>query len=423
MEHGIIMGWSKKEGDSVSRGDILFQVESDKAIVDVESDYEGILLKRYHDEGDDVPCGEIVAIIGQAGETFSYSASTTLEASVKEEKRPEPIPGSGTKIVASPRAKRLALKENVDIALVGQGSGDKGRIKEKDIVSYIEKRFSSDDKKISPVAKNILEANHASSGDLQGSGPEGRIMKRDVLVSLSATQADTNLLDSGKPFIIPLSAMRETIARRLSESKSTIPHYYITVAVDMTNFLESRKVWNTANPDKKVSMNAMILKIVASALKKNPMINASWSKEGILVYPTANIALAVSTDKGLVTPVVRNCGHKSVVEIEAEVSDLIARARSGQLKFEEFSGSTCTISNLGMYGVEEFSAIINPPEASILAIASIIDTPVAQDKAVVVRPIMRITMSADHRVIDGAASAAFLGDLRAMMEHPFLALF
>ncbi|MHB8131857.1 MAG: 2-oxo acid dehydrogenase subunit E2 [Mobilitalea sp.] len=430
MEHGLIMGWSKNEGDIVRKGDVLFQVESDKAVVDVESDYDGILLKIYHKDGEDVPCGNTIAIIGKAGETIPDAIAPIINASKHEvavekqaEKITQEVNKDNEKIIASPRAKRLAVKENVDLALVGPGSGDNGRIKEREVLLYIKNKLSGKDIKISPVARNILEDNQLTNKDIRGTGPEGRIMKLDVLESLRTSQTPNIPGYTTEAITIPITAIRETIAKRLTESKRYIPHYYITVAVDMYNFIESRKVWNTANPEKKVSLNAMIMKIVASGLKKHPLVNSSWTKDGIMVYPNANIALAVSTEKGLITPVVRYCELKSIVKIEEELADLIARARLGQLKLEEFSGSTCTISNLGMYDVEEFSAIINPPEASILAIASIIDTPVAQGQSVAVRPIMRITMSADHRVIDGAASAAFLGDLRAMLEHPFLALF
>jgi len=415
MDHGIIISWSKKEGDTIQKGDILFQIESDKAVVDVESDYSGILLKRYHEEGDDVPCGQIIAVIGDAGEALPDTVNPVLKK--------VPTESPSVKTTASPRAKRLAINENVDLALVGKGSGDNGRIKERDVVSFINSRSSIDKTNISPVAKNILDLNNAVAEGIAGTGPAGRVMKEDVLYSLRRTQIEPDYSGSEETITIPINSIRETIAKRLTESKSTIPHYYITVAVDMSNFLETRKVWNAANTEKKVSINAMIIKIVASGLKKHPMVNTSWSKDGILVFPSANIAIAVSTEKGLVTPVVRNCERKSVIEIESALGDLIARARSGQLKLEEFSGSTCTISNLGMYGIEEFSAIINPPEASILAIASIIDTPVSQGQAVVIRPIMKITMSADHRVIDGAVGAAFLGDIRTMLEHPFFALF
>lgn len=430
MEHGVIMGWSKKEGDAVIKGDVLFQVESDKAVVDVESDYEGILLKRYYKEGDDVPCGTIVAAIGEKGEAPPEDSSPVAEAPL-----PDAVPQAGKKakteaatritgkVIASPRARRFAAKEGVDLGLVGRGSGDNGRIKEKDVQAFIDGARDTERRKISPVAKNILEAEKISSAGIKGTGPEGRIMKRDVL-AFREKMGDGNLRDeSAEVNVIPISPMRETIAKRLSTSKGTIPHYYITIAVDMSNFIEARKTWNEGNSEKKVSMNSMLMKVAALALKKHPMVNASWSNEGLKLFPRANIALAVSTEKGLVTPVVRNCDQKTVLEIEETLADLIGRARTNQLKLEEFSGSTCTISNLGMYDVEEFSAIINPPEASILAIASIVNTPVAQGQVVVVRPIMKITMSADHRVVDGATSAEFLRDVKKMLEYPFFALF
>ncbi len=430
MEHGIIMGWSKKEGDEVKKGDVLFQVESDKAVVDVESDYNGILLKRYYKEGDDVPCGIAVAAIGKKGEVPPDLVSPAAEAPVSEavthgegKAKSETLPRTSGKVIVSPRARRLAVKEGVDLGLIGSGSGDNGRIKERDVQAFIDNSMDKGRQKISPVAKNILEAEKISSEGIRGSGPDGRIMKRDVLGSLQKMGDRYTQDKSSEVKIVPISPMRETIAKRLSTSKGTIPHYYITIAVDMTNFIEARKVWNEGNPEKKVSMNSMLMKVVAVALKKHPMVNASWSSEGLRLFPWANIALAVSTDKGLVTPVVKDCDRKAVLEIEEALADLIGRARKNQLKLEEFTGSTCTISNLGMYEVEEFSAIINPPEASILAVASIINTPVAQEQSVVVKPIMKITMSADHRVVDGAAGAEFLRDLKKMLEYPFFAMF
>jgi pyruvate dehydrogenase E2 component (dihydrolipoamide acetyltransferase) len=430
MEHGLIMGWSKKEGDAVKNGDILFQVESDKAVVDVESDFEGILLKRYFKEGDDVPCGTAVAAIGKKGEVPPDFASPVAEAPVaeavtqsEEKAKSETQTKISGKVIASPRARRLAVKEGVDLGLIGSGSGDNGRIKERDVQAFIDSSMDKGMQKISPVAKNILENEQLSSKGIKGTGPDGRIMKRDVVDIMKRSGKDHELDGTSEVKIIPISPMRETIAKRLSASKSTIPHYYITISVDMTNFIEARKAWNEGNPEKKVSMNAMLMKVVAVALKKHPIVNASWSDEGLKLFSRANIALAVSTEKGLVTPVVRNCDLMTVLDIEEVLSDLIGRARTNQLKLEEFTGSTCTISNLGMYGVEEFSAIINPPEASILAIASIINTPMAQGQSVVVKPIMKITMSADHRVVDGAASAEFLRDLKKMLEYPFFALF
>jgi pyruvate dehydrogenase E2 component (dihydrolipoamide acetyltransferase) len=430
MEHGIIMAWSKNEGDTIRKGDILFQVESDKAIVDVESDYDGILLKRYYKEGDDVPCGYRVAIIGYLGEAISDSDkpvidSIPMDASVDNKINIESDykKHESSRIIASPRAKRLALTENISLELIGRGSGDNGRIKERDVRSFIDKTSLPEEVNISPVARNILQANKIDTDGLLGTGPEGRIMKRDVLESLGQKLSSAISAEDTVAKKIPISQTRMIIAQRLTESKSTIPHYYITISVNMSNFIENRKTWNIKNPDRKVSMNAMIMKIVAAALIKHPMVNASWSKEGIFSFSNANVALAVSTEKGLVTPVVKNCERKSVLQIEGELTDLIRRARQGLLKLDELSGSTFTISNLGMYGVEEFSAIINPPEASILAIASIIDTPVADGQAVVIQPMMKITISADHRVIDGAGSAAFLGDIRTMLEHPFFALF
>ena len=437
MEHGIIVKWARKEGDSISRGDVLLDVESDKAVVEVESEFEGILLKRYYNDGADVPCGEIIALIGHAGEEIPDSdvKPAAIHAGPVEERniatpshdpdmRGESASMRNRGYTASPRARRFARQHRVDLSAIMKGSGENNRIVEQDVKNYLETTEKAGGTKASPVARNIMEASGVSAEGLKGSGPDGRIMKQDVLKAVEASNQTTAAFTNSKlPKKVPLTRMRATIARRLSESKRSIPHYYMSVSVNMEVLMNARAAYNATRPDRKVSMNAMLMKVVAIALMKHPDVNASWADDGITYFPSADIALAVSTGTGLITPVVKNCDSKGVLDIDRELADLVSRARSGTLKPGEYSNSTCTLSNLGMYGIDEFAAIINPPEALILAVAAIVNTPVALDQMVVIKPMMKITMSGDHRVIDGAVGAEFLKDVRLILEQPFFGLF
>ncbi|HWP69016.1 MAG TPA: 2-oxo acid dehydrogenase subunit E2 [Rectinemataceae bacterium] len=437
MEHGVIIKWTCKEGDLIKRGDVLLEVESDKATVDVESEFEGILLKRYYGEGTDVPCGENIALIGDAGEKISEPdarPAVAFKEPAAEEKDAVLSRGSDAGdgsvstpnkgYIASPRARRFARQHGVNLSEIMKGSGGNDRIVERDVKNYLEIATNIQGAKASPVARNIMEASGVSVQDVKGSGPDGRIMKKNVLHTIEElARTAAAAVGPGTPKKVPLTSMRATIARRLSESKRSIPHYYMSISVNMETFINARVSYNATHPDRKVSMNAMLMKVIAVALMKHPDVNASWSDDGITYFPNADIALAVATETGLITPVVRNCDGKGVLEIDGELGDLISRARKGALKPQEFSGSTCTLSNLGMHGIEEFSAIINPPEAAILAVASIVDTPIAVGQTVVIKPMMKITMSGDHRVIDGAVGAEFLKDVRLILEQPFFGLF
>jgi pyruvate dehydrogenase E2 component (dihydrolipoamide acetyltransferase) len=437
MESGIIVKWNHNEGDLIHIGDALLEVEGDKAIVEIESEFEGILLKRYHDVGADVPCKEKIALIGNPSETLPEAIApqvipdvagiVTREATLSPSASGtvEQLPaGRKQGSIASPRARRFARQECIDISLIDKGSGEHGRIVERDVRSYLASTAKAADTKVSPVAKNLMEANNVSMRGLEGSGPDGRIMKIDVMRAIGGQDRrpqKSAMRDT--PRKIPLSKMRETIARRLTESKNSIPHYYMRVSANMEYCIAVRDAYALQHPGSRVSLNAVLMKIVALALMQHPDVNSSWSGDGITQYPYADIALAVATESGLITPVVRSCEGKSVLEIDDELKDLVSRAKSGSLKPQEYADHTCTISNLGMHGISEFSAIINPPAASILAIGAIVDTPIAIGSTIAVKPMMHITMSGDHRVIDGAVGAAFLGTLRQLLEQPFFGLF
>jgi len=320
MESGVITKWIRGAGDSVKKGDILLQVESDKAVVDVESEFTGTLLKQYYAEGADVPCGRKIAAIGTAGEKIEDAVSdqpaepnkkTIADFGNNEGERAidiggESSSGTGESNIASPRAKKFAKEHGIDIALVGKGSRENNRISEKDVRGYLEATTAAAAAKISPIARNIVEGSDISLEGVKGSGPEGRIMKHDVLQVIEGQEsAASPAADRAAGQKKPLTNMRATIARRLSESKRSIPHYYMSISVNMEAFIRARAAYNTAHAGSKVSMNAMIMKAVAVALMKHSEMNASWADDGITYFPNADIALAVASPTGLITPVVR----------------------------------------------------------------------------------------------------------------------
>jgi len=437
MESGVITRWAVKEGEPVKRGDILLELESDKSTVDLESEFEGILLKQFFAEGIDVKCGDKVALIGNVSEkvpeifipkaTDTASSTTELkEEGLSFERKPNhPSPDKGfIRQIASPRARRFARNNGIDISYIENGSGENNRIVESDVKAYLETGIKAKERKLSPVARSISEAYAVSTDGMKGSGPEGRIMKEDIIQVLNERSKTDPIHEVGDlPKKVPLTKMRSIIARRLSDSKKNTPHYYMSISIDMESFIRARTLYNSLHPEKKVSMNAMLMKVVAADLMKNTDVNSSWADDGIIHYPHADVALAVASETGLITPVVRKCEKKGVLEIDKELDDLISRARKSTLSPDEYSNQTCTVSNLGMYGIEDFCAIINPPAASIIAISATINTPVAVGQMVAIKPMMKVTMSGDHRVIDGAVGAQFMKDLKLMLEEPFFGMF
>jgi pyruvate dehydrogenase E2 component (dihydrolipoamide acetyltransferase) len=404
METGTLARWRKKEGDRVASGDVLCEVETDKATMDYESSSEGTLLKILLPEGGQAKVGDVIAVIGKPGEEISgiladRGGPSPGPAAVKP-KAPvapaptAPVPHGGSAPAGAPAA----------AAVPG------GRIKS------------------SPLARKLAAQRGVDLTAVRGSGPEGRIVKRD-LESLPATSrtgpapVQQALLTPGPgDEVVPLSQMRKIIARRLSESMYSAPHFYLTVAVGMDELLAARASLNHGR-EKKLSVNAFLMALAGRALSRHPQVNSSWNGDSYLRHASADIGLAVAMPEGLITPVVRDCGRKGIAAIDTELVDLIARARAGKLAPVEYSGATFTISNLGMSGIDEFTAIINPPGAAILAVGAVRKEAVVEaDDAIVVRQRMRITLSCDHRVIDGAVGALFLRELADMLENPMLAL-
>ncbi|NLO37272.1 MAG: 2-oxo acid dehydrogenase subunit E2 [Clostridiaceae bacterium] len=396
METGVIAKWLKKEGDAVASGDLLCEVETDKATMDYESPASGTLLKIVLDEGSSAAVGDLIGVIGKAGEDIQ----ALLAEPEKPAKQESPKPAQDE----SP------AEEKPDVP-APQATGEGGRVRS------------------SPLARKLAEMNGIKLETVQGSGPEGRVVKADIEKALAGGQAAAPAAQAAAPApvagdtVIPVSGKRKVIARRLSESKYSAPHYYLKVRVAMDTILDARGKLN-AKASQKVSLNAYLIKFAAEALKRHPAVNASWAGDSIIRFGRVDIGLAVAQEDGLITPVVRDCANKGLLEIEKDLQELIQKARTNTLKPEEYSDATFTISSLGSFGIEEFTAIINPPGSAILAVGEIRKEPVVQpDDSIQVKQMMRLTLSCDHRVIDGAVGAAFLTDLRTLLEEPIRALY
>jgi len=412
MEEGTITRWHKKEGEAVAKGDLLCEVETDKAAMEYESVNQGTLLAILVPAGGRAAVGAPIAVVGQPGEDVSaFRAPAAAPAPAAAAAADAAAPSSGPRVEAV-RAGAPARPEAVaPPAPPPMPSSGLRRIK------------------ASPLARRLARERRLDLGRIAGSGPGGRVVKQDLAAARSlppgapapAPQGEAVLQDQR----IPLSGKRKVIAQRLAESKFSAPHYYLKIDVDAGRFVETRERLNARlGEEARISVNALLMKIVAEALKRHPILNSAWKGDHILSYARADIGLAVAQEDGLITPLVRDCGAKGVLAIERELAELIARARVNRLKPEEYTGATFTITNLGSYGILEFTAIINPPGSAILAVGRIRRVPVAEEgDRLVVRPQMILTLSCDHRVVDGAVGAAFLKDLKALIEDPVDALY
>ncbi len=410
MEEGRLVEWKKQEGDAVAAGEVLAEVETDKAVMDLTARAAGVLLKQAIAAGTTVPVGQVVGVIGAKGEDIA----ALLGGGAPKAAAPvaAPVAPPAAKAVASAPARTAASIPSPASAppppAPAAPAGD-GRVK------------------ASPLARKVAAEKGVDLARLQGSGPEGRIVVRDVegagamaptpiaAAAPAAPGALTGFSDT------PLSQLRKTIAKRLTQSIGPIPTFYLTAEVDMERVAEAREALNArAEADKKpkVSFNDIVIKATALALRQHPACNAWWQEDRIRYWHDVHISMAVAIEDGLITPVIRHADRKSLREIGAESKELAGRARERRLAPEEYTGGTFSVSNLGMFEIDQFTAVINPPEAGILAIGSIVAKPVAEGDQVVVRRRMRVTMSCDHRVIDGATGAAFLKTLKQMLENP-----
>lgn len=425
MDKGMIAEWLKREGDTVTNGDVLCEVETDKTAMDYESSADGVLLKIIMPEGSEAAIGDVIAIVGEEGEDI-----TDLLKEAAEQDKDQAETGQN---------KDQADKKQTQSEQNGQAkTEEKSMPEDVDSDDNDESADSSDFIKASPLARKLADNNNLTLKDIKGSGPAGRIIKADVEKALKQASAGEPAKAGGDKtesvqtagaqsarddVVIPVSGKRKIIAQRLSESKFSAPHYYLKVSVEMDGIIETRKKLN-AMPETKVSMNAFFYKFIAEALKKYPAVNASWKGDTIVQHGSIDIGIAVALDDGLITPVVRNCGNKGIIQIDSDLKELIKKARSNSLKTDEYTGATFTLSNLGSYGIEEFTAIINPPGSAILAVGAIKREPVVQpDDSLAIKSMMKLTLSCDHRSIDGSVGAEFLKELKDMMEAPVRVLF
>ncbi|HMT78688.1 MAG: pyruvate dehydrogenase complex dihydrolipoamide acetyltransferase [Saprospiraceae bacterium] len=392
MEEGNIVGWVKKVGDKVSPGDVLAEVETDKATMDLESFYEGTLLHIAVPQGH-IAVGALLAVIGKEGEDISA-------------------------ILAGSNAPKSSPQPTTDI--VEKASESKENIQET-VVSSV----NSDRIKASPLAKAIASEKGIDLSKVAGTGEGGRIIKQDVegfKGSSIPVPTASNFVGSGEAYKdIPLSQVRKTIARRLGESKFSAPHFYLTIEVDMDNAIAARESLNK-NGDVKISYNDLVVKASALSLARHPQVNSSWMNDFIRENYLVNIGIAVAVPDGLLVPVVKNANFKSLSELNQEIKTLAGKAKDKKLGLDEMQGNTFTISNLGMFDIDNFTAIINPPDACILAVGSIVNKPVVKNGVVVPGNTMKLTLSCDHRVVDGAVGAQFLQTLKSYLEQPLTML-
>ena len=406
MTEGTLASWQVKEGDVIQSGQVLAEIETDKAVMEVEAVDEGVLAKILVPAGSEsVAVNSVIALLAEEGEdpaTISVPSDTSapVNNSTNEAKAsavsPQAAPQkstsdpSGPRIFASPLARRLAAEAGLDLASL-KGSGPHGRIVKRDIEAAIAAGPV-------PAPKPAPATSSASAG---------------------AGMIATDLAGPAPYEVVPLNTMRKTIARRLSEAKSTVPHFYLSVDIELDQLLEARKALNTAADGAyKLSVNDLILKACGMALMKVPKANATWADEGIRLYQRADIAVAVATEGGLITPVVRGANLKGLAAISTEMKDLAERARASKLMPEEYQGGSFTLSNLGMFGVKQFQAIINPPQASILAVGAGVEQPIARNGKIETATVMSATLSVDHRAVDGALGAQLLQAIKGYIETP-----
>ncbi|GGJ24872.1 pyruvate dehydrogenase complex dihydrolipoamide acetyltransferase [Neoroseomonas lacus] len=410
MTEGNLARWLKKEGDRIKSGDVIAEIETDKATMEVEAVDEGILGKILVPDGaQGVKVNDVIAVLVDEGEAVPSGAPAPAAASAPAAAAPAPAaapsaapvalnpqplpPSGGDRVFASPLARRMAQQAGLDLAGL-KGSGPNGRIVKSDVEAALSR---------GPAAAPTVAA-----------APAAAPAPRPAATPFTTTAPHT---------AVPNSTMRKVIARRLSESKATIPHFYVTMDIEIDALLKLRSDLNARSPKDgpgayKLSVNDLVIKATAATLRRFPGCNASWTDDAIIQYHDVDISVAVSIPEGLITPIVRSADKKGLAAISGEMKDLAARAKSGKLKPEEFQGGGFSISNMGMYGVSDFSAIINPPQAGILAVSAGLQKPVVKDGALAIATVMTCTLSVDHRVIDGALAAEFIQALKRTIEDP-----
>jgi pyruvate dehydrogenase E2 component (dihydrolipoamide acetyltransferase) len=400
MTEGVVAEWTKKVGDKVASGEVLAEIETDKATMEFESFFDGVLLHIGVEKGKAAPVNAVLAIIGKEGEDISaLLAGANTPQPAAEAVAPDPVPTTQPTPVAQPIAPAAPTPQPATVA----ASNASGRVI------------------ASPLAKKLAEEKGINIATVAGTGEAGRIVKRDVdhYVPYTPAQQTFNAAPAGVESYTEenVSQMRKTIARRLAESKFTAPHFYLTLDIDMDSAIKARKSMNQMD-GVKVSFNDMVVKAVAMSLKQHPTINSSWLGDVIRRNHHVHIGIAVAVDEGLLVPVVRFADTKGLTQIGAEVKDFAQKAKDKKLQPSDWEGNTFTISNLGMFGIEAFTAIVNPPDSCILAVGGIKEVPVVKNGQVVPGNVMKVTLSCDHRVVDGASGSAFLQTFKNYMENP-----
>ncbi len=455
MREGTVVRWYKQEGDEVARGEVIADIETDKATVEFEAFTGGVLHKLVAQEGVPVPVGEAIAVIGDAGEELGLALVETV--AVEEAAVPSAAPASdSTEVVtsvparsdgevrASPIARRLAREQGIDLTRV-TGTGPGGRIVEQDILEYkpadgaapevenVAAAQLAGGARSSPLARRLARERGIDLTQVVGTGPDGRIVEKDILEyvgpapapepepAVAVAPVSMPLEGAAEPAgeRVDLSRMRQVIARVTGDSKRDAPHFYVTAEVDMGKAMSLRRDINDALPaDNRVSVNDLVVRACAIALGRHPKFNAFFREDHLQYNTDINIGIAISLEAGLIVPGISNCAGKSLAEIAAASKDLIARANSGSLRNDEYSGTTFSVSNLGMFDVDSFAAIIFPPHAAVLAVGTVKEQPVVRDGQLAVGQVMKATLSTDHRVADGAEAAQFLVEVKGLLEKP-----
>jgi len=404
MTEGVVAAWTKKVGDTVKAGEVLAEIETDKATMEFESFFDGVLLHIGVETGKAAPVNSVLAIIGQAGEDISAAlASAAAGAPGATTSTPEPTPAPAPEVASAPAPVTAPTPAPVAAPVVAANN-------------------TSDRVFASPLAKKLASERGIDIQAVAGTGENGRIVKRDVdhyVPYTPASKPAAAVSNTGQVsyYDEPISQMRKTIARRLAESKFTAPHFYLTLDIDMSNAIATRKSLNSLD-GVKVSFNDMVIKAVAMALRQHPTVNSAWMGDFIRRNEHVNIGVAVAVDEGLLVPVVRFADNKGLTQISTEVREFAQKAKDKKLQPSDWEGNTFTISNLGMFGIESFTAIVNPPDSCILAIGGIKEVPVVKNGQVVPGSVMKVTLSCDHRVVDGASGASFLQTFKTYMEQP-----
>lgn len=402
MTEGVVAKWHKKVGDQVSSGDLLADIETDKATMEFESFQDGVLLHIGVEEGKTAPVDSILAILGEKGEDIK---DLLAEESKKPEEKKE-----------EPKAEEKAAPKE-------EPKEEKKEEKKPEPPKEQPKTFASSDTdrmKASPLAKKMAEDKGVNLSMLQGTGDGGRIIKRDI-ENFKGGSATPGFVGKESYKEVEVSQMRKTIAKRLGESKFTAPHFYLTIEMEMDKMIEARKAINEV-ASVKISFNDLVIKAAAAALRKHPKVNSSWLGDKIRYNDHIHIGVAVAVEEGLLVPVVRFADGKTLSQINTEVKDLAGKAHNKKLQPADWEGNTFTISNLGMYGIEEFTAIINPPDACIMAVGGIRQVALVKDGQLVPGNVMKVTLSCDHRVVDGATGSEFLQTFKFLMENPVVLL-